>query len=363
MTVEPSPSPSPTATPTPTVGAVLPDIPRDFPDEPFTLDEIGTQYYGSPQYEFVPSAEYGGIVPYIGGTTVSFYTTALVGFATLDGRVICEPIFSDCTVYKSGGITTYIARRLRPDSGVREDWLISATGAWAARYDAIRNCDLAFYEIYESYYSHPDNFDGYLSVLRDGKWGIATLAGDLVLPFISDYSVSAFIRADGEAFLITELSENWVDVAFDVSYWYDKPLGTNFITYHAPETTAHYFVNAAGEQLAPKQYVDYQACKDVILGGEQPDTLTDFDFGYTVPDGYTVKPHVPCRAHHMSAALNTENVEQDRFGDWTIPVFKPQECLDIDPPFVIYCTRTHAETRLPDGTVIVRRSLLDSARD
>ncbi|MDR0916591.1 MAG: hypothetical protein LBN02_05315 [Oscillospiraceae bacterium] len=376
-TVEPVPSPSPTPTqpsptPTPIIGAYLPDIPREFPDEPYsplTVDEIGTQYYGEPQVEFVPSDDYGAIVPYIGGISSGksngMLGSALTGFATLDGRVICEPIFSDCQVLSRNGDTAYIARLLRYVNGenVREDWLIPASGACAERYDEIYTGFSALYELDRNEFEIGDSYqlNEYISVARGGKYGLTNLAGEEILPLISDARVEPFAAPFGDAYLITELSENRIVVDIDLSDLIGEPLGTHVEKMYVPETTAHYFINAAGERVSENEYVDYQEHKDIATG-DTGNVLTDFDFGYTVPDGYIKKAYtilVAYAAHAATVALY--NTHYDREADLMYNV--PLECLDIDPPFALYATSTYAETRLPDGIVIVRRSLPNSVLD
>ncbi|MDR0916585.1 MAG: hypothetical protein LBN02_05285 [Oscillospiraceae bacterium] len=331
--------------PTPQIGAVLPDVPRDFPDEPYSplvIDEIGAQYYGAPQYEFIPSDDYGAIVPYIGDIlrpNLGFNTdSALVGFATLDGRVICEPMFFGCYSTSLGGETVYIAQRDRYTGGknVKEYWLIPASGAYSARYDEISTRSGA-----------------YLTYRQGDKWGVVALGGTVILPPISDCEIDAFTGANGDAFLITELSDTWTDYTYyynsDIEYAVTTPGGKYSVTVHAPEIVAHYFVDSTGARLTETECVDYGVFHIEYNVGSNYGVKQNFDYGYTIPDGFG----------KVSRAVVYE-LDRAIFKDYTD---MPNEYLDIDPRFVLYCTLIYAETRLPDGTVIVRRSLTDTPLD
>ncbi|MDR0916592.1 MAG: hypothetical protein LBN02_05320 [Oscillospiraceae bacterium] len=365
-TVEPVPSPSPTPTqpsptPTPTIGAYLPDIPREFPDEPYTLGEIGTQYYGAPQYEYTPSADYGAIVPYIGGLSKPARHSpeglegVLVGFATLDGRVICEPVFSDCQVLSLGGDTAYIARRLRYVNGenVREDYVITASGSRIERYDEVRT---TFY-IYAEFFGETDDANEYITVRRGEKWGLIDLAGGEVLPTTSDFEIEVFSSPDGDVFLMTEISDTRVDYVFDPEY------GDHEITISVPETIAHYFVNASGNRVTQSEFAVYAENESLLLESvEYRDGVLQFySFGYTVPDGFEREYNDDIAAHDLSIALwFYENPRPDAGGVRTVNFLN---CRDVTPPFIVYVAAKYAETRLPDGTVIVRRSLLGAQFD
>ncbi|MDR0916588.1 MAG: hypothetical protein LBN02_05300 [Oscillospiraceae bacterium] len=341
----PSPTPTPQQSPTAPIPAVLPDIPRDFPDEPFTLDEIGTQYYGSPQYEFVPSDEYGAVVPYVGGLrSVYDGDRVLIGFVTTDGRVVCEPIFSSCNALSDGDISVYVAERPQYVGGKNtiEYWLISSSGASATKYEKI--------------YSITNNYSptGYLTVQLGYKWGVIKYSGDMVLPMISDYAVDMYLSESDNVFLITEIGKEWKDRAIDIAgygeefYDEDYTLDPIYVNIRVPETIAKFFIDVSGSRLTESEYIVYSDADWRMREAYKYDNgvLRDYSYKYAIPSGYKPIP-ITGVSHYIGVYSN--------------------DYLDIDPPFVIFCSSEYHyssepspyfETRLPDGTVLVRRSQL-----
>ncbi|MDR0916589.1 MAG: hypothetical protein LBN02_05305 [Oscillospiraceae bacterium] len=343
-TVEPVPSPSlsPTATPTPTVGAVLPDVPRDYPDEPYTptvIDEIGTQYYGAPRYAFTPSADYGAVVPYIGGKIGRAGPdidgpNALVGFATLDGRIICEPVYTDVSVMSDGENTVYIARKLSYINGenVREDIMIAASGAWAITANEIT--------------------DG--NIRRGNTWERVNFAGESYLPITSDFRIDLYTSADGgTAYLITEISDTWFDYEYDISEYYDAEPDTYYRTVYLPETLDYYLVDASGARLTETQRANYAEHEREIEYMEYYRPADALDFAFTAPDGYV-------RQYFYGGIVRWAVSDVFAF-NWVDG--QSLVCLDVDPPFTIFAADKYAETRSPDGAVIVRRAFSDSSLD
>ncbi|MDR0916593.1 MAG: hypothetical protein LBN02_05325 [Oscillospiraceae bacterium] len=322
---------SPTPTLTPTIGAYLPDIPREFPDEPYTLGEIGTQYYGAPQYEFTPSADYGAIVPYIGGVVSKTivhsptYSTELrammLGFATSDGKIICEPVFSDCLLYTDGDTAVYVARRSRFVGGknVREDWLIPASGAWAERYDTINagNPDIAIAR-------------GYIAVERGGNWGVIDYSGGIVIPLISCALPHIYTDNERYIFLISDISNNAVDIT-----------DAHGVLKRASTYVAQYWVDENGTRVTDTEYVDFSGDMS-----RQPFIEPDgyYRIGYhSGEDGYP-------QGYPLEVFPSFQDISGALYGEITLQIGGSS--------YIIDAAGKSSETRLPDGTVIVRRSLL-----
>ncbi|MDR3209663.1 MAG: WG repeat-containing protein [Oscillospiraceae bacterium] len=166
--------PAPTSAPSPTAVS----------DEGFALREIYGRWYEETTLEVLPRADYGAIYPYLGGVVPREWPAArnvtLYGFATADGRIICDPAFSDVAAYETDGGLVYAARRdtahvtAEGSAGYRTEyasedmsyvtWLIAGDGSFATAYDEVE-----------------DAGGGYFSVRRDGLWGVVDASGAEVL--------------------------------------------------------------------------------------------------------------------------------------------------------------------------------------
>jgi len=225
--IEPVSSPSPEATPTSEPSAT-PSAPSPTPD--IVLDEIFTQFYDEPQYEYI-SADYGIVVPYV-GYAETYYTDAagnivLLGFASTDGKVICEPIFSNVRIYWDDNTVFYSATETYEDENgafISRDLLINQKGEVVFSADEI-----------SVYY-------GAISFLSGGKYGVADLDGNILIDAVSAYYVLPASINGQSAWCVYE------PVGESGAYEFDYPE----FTLSLPEDMLVYAVDDDGERVTDK---------------------------------------------------------------------------------------------------------------
>ena len=72
-----------------------------------------SRYYDEFVGEFIPSEDYGEIVPFIGGFVsdeYGHYREARIGFCTLDGKIVCDPVYSGVVCSNSENYIFYVVR-------------------------------------------------------------------------------------------------------------------------------------------------------------------------------------------------------------------------------------------------------------
>ncbi|MDR3209662.1 MAG: hypothetical protein LBT36_03445, partial [Oscillospiraceae bacterium] len=161
------------------------ETPSAPPNGGFSLDERFERWYPGAALEFMARADYGAVYPYIGGVQERVMPTyTLYGFATEDGKIVCDPVFNEVRTYEFEGARAYLVREAAGDAAdagtdewaselwARDARLISGDGTFSARFDAI--------------YS---GGDGTFTVCEDGKWGSVDFGGNVVLPLAYPHPV------------------------------------------------------------------------------------------------------------------------------------------------------------------------------
>jgi hypothetical protein len=225
----------PSATPTANPGAPLP---------PFELKEIGERWYEDTTLEVIPREDYGAVYPYLGGTInrgfPAMEPVSLYGFATADGKIICDAAFSKVTEYTSGGKAVYLARRDTgkysqymdynnysgeenySDEDTYKYYLIAGDGSYVFEYDDIVS---AQGNVYTEYYGYGAiaNAPGYYFAVKIGdKWGAIDYDGNTVLP--CEYAFPPYF-GDG-LFVVSDWADDETSGSSEtqlLEYWYVDP--------------------------------------------------------------------------------------------------------------------------------------------
>lgn len=145
------------------------------PLDPFRLDERYTRYYPETTHALIPRDDYGPIYPYIAAAPANAfaYNGFLYGFCDAVGRIICDPYFSDVTLYEHEGVQVYLYRKAvghhdpqnAPEADESTMFLAAVDGHFVLEFDEIQ-----------------DGGEGTLAVKQGGKWGSVDYTGRQVLP-------------------------------------------------------------------------------------------------------------------------------------------------------------------------------------
>ena len=212
VTIIPSASPSPTPADSGGGSVVLPTGP--LPDAPYTPPSSPPRYYAGPTQALIPSESYGRIVPYLGGWINAPYESwsNLYGLCDLSGKIICDPVYNDVKIVGDGKNSLYALTTYQPvwngGSYVQNfvTTLCPADGRWAETYDNAE-FDLSS----TNWINGTVKFD-YITVKKDGKWGVVGYDGKQLLPFeyadpvrFSD-GLAAVLSGDGKSLYYIDIT-------------------------------------------------------------------------------------------------------------------------------------------------------------
>jgi len=211
------------------------------PDAEYTPLKTPERYYDYPVHEFIASADYGQIWPYIGGYVDLSFTwgiqSDLFGICDNDGKIICDPVFNEIGVIENDGRMLYAF--IKYDRIMGENYyeelkpvtLAAGDGSWAETFDSAlwgERSPLEYSPPLEQYYGissaywwrDPVKYD-YITALRGGKWGVLGWDGSVLLPFkyfepVCFYEgLASVLSADGKSYIFIDIKGNIVLGPYD----------------------------------------------------------------------------------------------------------------------------------------------------
>ena len=213
-------------------------------------------YYGGNVGYFIPSKEYGRVYPFVGQILESkeeradFWlpTSYLYGFVDEKGQIVCDPVYYDAILLRSGNKGAYVVEKRslkhRVDNNDRNftgdfpymDWwmavdseleeyaaVISLDGSFFGQYDAVYTGDYWYsYGIGELKIAEYD----YIAVCKDGLWGVIDYDGTEILP--CQY-LNAPLFSEGLAAVFFEDYKNKINQSVYTGYYYIDSLGNKVL--------------------------------------------------------------------------------------------------------------------------------------
>jgi hypothetical protein len=237
---------------------------------PFKLDTVGERWYANTTLEVIPRDDYGEVYPFIGGIVYrNYWGGRLFGFATTDGKIICDAAFSDVLDYTIGDDTVYVARRDTGKVIPRPYSYDEDVTAANAAYDCTRSWYLIAGDA--SYIFGYDEIvngqHGYFSVRKGDVWGVIDYRGNEILPY--EYAYPPYW---GDGMFVVEKQTK----SGEYEYWYVDEQG-NRATQSFPYVKAPYDYDGSLYSLDDFAFSNGRAIW--------------FDGEYDVVDEYTKYPH------------------------------------------------------------------------
>ena len=190
-------------------GVLLPD--GLLPQTEYIPPSLPPRFYEDVTLALIPRGDYGRIWPYIGGHLTQMWMQGeLYGLCDEQGRVICDPAYNEVQIIEKDGLRLYKLTKYARDTDYRDISKITLAkldGSWAEEYDDVETLCYGTEFASDRALQWRENVTyEYITVCRNGKWGVIDYDGSEILPLVYNAPVcfseglASVLSGDGTTF-------------------------------------------------------------------------------------------------------------------------------------------------------------------